>query len=67
MASRPTRANTLLGSSAKRHLILCLVRVASSLVIYNIINQNGFVTTSRDLPAEESRGAFVTSFVAIPA
>ena len=47
MASRPTRANTLLGSSAKRHLILCLVLVAGTLAIYNTVNQNGFVTASR--------------------
>jgi len=49
MASHPTPASALFASSEKRNLILCLLLVTCTLVIYNSVNQNGFVNYDDDV------------------
>ncbi len=55
MALPPTPTSALFASSAKRNLILCLLLVAGTLVIYNAVNQNGFVNYDDDVYVTANR------------
>jgi hypothetical protein len=55
MASQPSSASALFASSEKRILILCLVLVVGTLVIYNAVNQNGFVNYDDDVYVTANR------------
>jgi protein O-mannosyl-transferase len=49
MASQPKLASAPVTSSSHRNLILCLLLVTCTLVIYNSVNQNGFVNYDDDV------------------
>ena len=55
MASEPSSASAPFASSEKRNLILCLVLVVGTLVIYNAVNQNGFVNYDDDVYVTANR------------
>ena len=48
-ASQPNLASAPVTSSSNRNLILCLLLVTCTLVIYNSVNQNGFVNYDDDV------------------
>jgi protein O-mannosyl-transferase len=48
-------SNALFASSSKRNLILCLLLVTCTLVIYNTVNQNGFVNYDDDVYVTANR------------
>jgi len=48
-ASQPKLASAPVTSSSHRNLILCLLLVTCTLVIYNSVNQNGFVNYDDDV------------------
>ena len=45
----------LFASSSKRTLILCLLLVTCTLVVYNAVNQNGFVNYDDDVYVTSNR------------
>jgi Tfp pilus assembly protein PilF len=49
MASQPKLASAPVTSSSHRNLILCLLLVTCTLVIFNSVNQNGFVNYDDDV------------------
>ena len=55
MPPQPTSLITLFSSSSKRNLILCLLLVTCTLVMYNAVNQNGFVNYDDDLYVTANR------------
>ncbi len=55
MASRPTLASPPATSSSHRSLILCLLLVTCTLVVYNSVNQNGFVNYDDDVYVTANR------------
>jgi Flp pilus assembly protein TadD len=54
-ASQPKLASTPVTSSSHRNLILCLLLVTCTLVIYNSVNQNGFVNYDDDVYVTANR------------
>ena len=55
MAPEEKPAGSLFASESKRNLILCLLLVAGTLVIYNAVNQNGFVNYDDDVYVTANR------------
>ena len=55
MASQPKLASPPAASSSHRSLILCLLLVTCTLVIYNSVNQNGFVNYDDDVYVTANR------------
>ena len=55
MASQPKLASAPVTSSSHRNLILCLLLVTCTLVIYNSVNQNGFVNYDDDVYVTANR------------
>ena len=55
MASPPKLASPPVASSSNRNLILCLLLVTCTLVIYNSVNQNGFVNYDDDVYVTANR------------
>jgi protein O-mannosyl-transferase len=55
MASQPQLASAPVASSSHRNLILCLLLVTCTLVIYNSVNQNGFVNYDDDVYVTANR------------
>ena len=55
MASQPKLASPPVASSSHRSLILCLLLVTCTLVIYNSVNQNGFVNYDDDVYVTANR------------
>jgi tetratricopeptide (TPR) repeat protein len=55
MPPQPTSLTALFSSSSKRNLILCLLLVTCTLLMYNAVNQNGFVNYDDDLYVTANR------------